>query len=178
MGLDQYLSRKVYLGLSYEHNKKENTKSKIVINNKEYPTKDLQELVYRVGYWRKCNQIHKFFVEKVQENNDDCKEYYVDKEVIKELYDICIKIKEKAILVDGSIENGYSFKDGETTPIIEKGKVISNAEEIAELLPTQSGFFFGDTNYDEYYMQDIEETIEILTPLLDCKDDIYYKSSW
>lgn len=38
-------------------------------------------------------------------------------------------------------------------------KVITNPELAKELLPTQAGFFFGDTNYGEYYLDDLKEYI-------------------
>jgi hypothetical protein len=53
------------------------------------------------------------------------------------------------------------------------------------LLPTRSGFFFGGTEYDEYYMNSIEHTINILEEVLSEVDErghiqgsIYYSSSW
>ena len=51
----------------------------------------------------------------------------------------------------------------------------------SELLPTSSGFFFGSTEYDEYYMQDIDNTIEQLEQVLTTtSNDWYfeYQSSW
>ena len=51
----------------------------------------------------------------------------------------------------------------------------------SELLPTSSGFFFGSTEYDEYYMQDIDSTIEQLEQVLTTtSNDWYfqYQSSW
>ena len=51
-----------------------------------------------------------------------------------------------------------------------------------ELLPTTSGFFFGGTDYDEYYVNDIKETIDIVTKVLETtdfeKEMVYYVSSW
>jgi len=50
-----------------------------------------------------------------------------------------------------------------------------------ELLPTTSGFFFGSTEYDEYYMQDIDETINQLEQVLASTADDWhfqYQSSW
>ncbi len=49
-----------------------------------------------------------------------------------------------------------------------------------QLLPTQSGFFFGATEYDEYYYQDIDNTIEILEEALseETADDFAYRASW
>ena len=58
-----------------------------------------------------------------------------------------------------------------------------------EIMPTKSGFFFGGTDYDEYYMQDIEFTIGVIENLIledgdENKDkeyfkfDVFYQSSW
>jgi hypothetical protein len=53
-------------------------------------------------------------------------------------------------------------------------------EKAEQLLPTQSGFFFGGTEYDEYYYQDIDNTIEILEEALsdESADDFAYRASW
>ena len=49
-----------------------------------------------------------------------------------------------------------------------------------EQLPTTSGFFFGGTDYDEYYRRDLEQTIKIIDDCLLLPDswDIEYRSSW
>lgn len=49
-----------------------------------------------------------------------------------------------------------------------------------QLLPVQSGFFFGALNYDDWYFKNLEDTITQLTPLLDFPKewDFYYHSSW
>ena len=68
-------------------------------------------------------------------------------------------------------------------------KVKEDPSKGDELLPTTQGFFFGSTDYDEYYMRDIEYTIEILEEVLSekVKDEngreyyssgYYYSSSW
>jgi hypothetical protein len=50
------------------------------------------------------------------------------------------------------------------------------------LLPTQSGFFFGNTNYDDWYYNDLAETVRIIDEILKtkpyCLDELYYSSSW
>jgi hypothetical protein len=50
------------------------------------------------------------------------------------------------------------------------------------LLPPQSGFFFGSTDFDEWYFSDIEETLKIVGGVLETTNwdlsDIYYRSSW
>lgn len=54
--------------------------------------------------------------------------------------------------------------------------------QLAELLPTASGFFFGGTDYDEWYFKDVEDTIKIINDVLDTTDFekqiIFYRSSW
>ena len=50
-----------------------------------------------------------------------------------------------------------------------------------DLLPTAEGFFFGATDYEDWYYQDIKDTIPVLENLLS-QDldqwDFYYQSSW
>ena len=109
-------------------------------------------IMEQVGYWRKANQIHSWFVDKVQDGIDDC-DYHneVTKEDLEELLDIC-----RQVFFDHSLAD--------------------------ELLPTQSGFFFGGTEYDEYYFDDIEATMNIIKNVLETtdfdKEMIYYVSSW
>ena len=137
----------------------------------------------QVGYWRKANQIHNWFVENVQDGEDDCGYHReVTEEDLEKLLALCNKIKDIAIMETAPVVNGYTYKDGKEVPMYEDGTEIVNADEIAALLPTQSGFFFGGTDYDSYYMYDIEETIDIITKVLETtdfdKEMIYYVSSW
>jgi len=56
--------------------------------------------------------------------------------------------------------------------------VLEDRSRADELLPTTSGFFFGSTQYDEWYFNKLEDTIRDITPILsdgDIKDgDLYY----
>ncbi len=56
--------------------------------------------------------------------------------------------------------------------------VLEDRSRADELLPTTSGFFFGSTQYDEWYFNKLEDTIKDITPILsdgDIKDgDLYY----
>lgn len=85
-------------------------------------------------------------------------------------------------LIDGKINNGYKFENGKPVPIIEDGKYIKDPNVAERLLPSCSGFFFGGTDYDEYYINDIKDTIDIVTKALETtdfeKEMIYYVSSW
>lgn len=144
MGLDMYLIRRKYIGGNYEHNK---VKGEINIesNGIKIPV-DLNKITYieeDVGYWRKANEVHKWFVDNVQNGIDDCGSYEVSTKKLQVLLDICKKIKDTVILEDGKIYNGESIKDGQWIKNYVDGKVVKNPEICEELLPTQSGFLFG-----------------------------------
>ena len=165
MGLDMYL-----------HKRQKQDKKKL-------EELDYEDWKYReIAYWRKANQIHKWFVDNVQNGEDDCGEYLVSKEQLEELLDLCNEVLSKAELVDGVIHNGYSYKNGERTEILEDGKIIKNPDICKELLPSTDGFFFGSTDYDEWYLKDIEDTIEQLNYILGNLNfdeyDVIYHSSW
>ena len=61
-------------------------------------------------------------------------------------------------------------------------EIKNNHSKADELLPTQSGFFFGSTIYDKWYYSDILETIKVLQYELDENglfvDDYIYHASW
>lgn len=98
-----------------------------------------------VGYWRKANAVHKWFVDLSGEE-DKCQKIYVNGSQILSLLDAC-----KQILADHS-----------------KAK---------DLLPTQSGFFFGSTEYDEWYYEDLEKTVKMLGDTKE-EDEFIYQASW
>ena len=102
-------------------------------------------------YWRKANAIHKWFVDNVQDGVDDCRSYYVSRDNLRNLLEVC-----ETVLKDNS-----------------------RAEE---LLPSQSGFFFGGTDYDEWYFKDLQHTRDKIDELLSKPDfdkfDFQYQSSW
>lgn len=140
-------------------------------------------IIDNVGYWRKANHIHNWFVANVQDNEDDC-DYHneVTKENLEELLQICNTVLNSCELVEAQVQNGETYKDGEWIPIMEDGYLVKDPTIAEELLPTQSGFFFGDTSYDKWYVEDIKETIQIIENVLKTtdfsKEMIYYISSW
>jgi len=149
MGLDMYLSKKTYVKY-WDHNGDNNYEVKVTKAGQ--PTnidpKKVKYIIEEAGYWRKANQIHRWFVENVQNGVDNCGDYYVGSEKLAELLDLCKKVKADHSLAD-------------------------------ELLPSASGFFFGGTEYDEWYFNDIENTIDVLEEALkDDRADYYYSSSW
>lgn len=122
-----------------------------------------------VGYWRKANAIHKFFVDNVQNGVDDQKEYKVPYEVFLKLKGICDELLKKAT-EEGYVPASTDFK-------------ASNAlkKECEDKLPTQGGFLFGSLEYDWMYFNDIELTLNIINPVLEGweeADGDYYYSCW
>lgn len=139
-----------------------------------------------VAYWRKANQIHNWFVTNVQNGVDNCEPHPVTEQDIVKLLNICNQILELNISYEEQMtEIGISFKDGKREPIMDFVKVIDN-EEVVEtmhnLLPTAEGFFFGSTDYDEWYVEDIKDTAEQLNHVLEETDfkteELFYNSSW
>lgn len=137
-----------------------------------------------VAYWRKANAIHNWFVENVQNGVDDCGVYEVTKEDLEELLYACKTVKSHSKLVNGKIKNGQMLNNEkwEWEDVIEDGKYIEDPSVAMELLPVTSGFFFGSTEYDQWYMDNIVYTIDVLTKLLRETDFdheiVAYTSSW
>jgi len=186
MGLDMYLSKKHYVK-NWDHMKPEELHQITVKKNYEtVPFIDNKKITYiteEVAYWRKANAIHDWFVQNCQEGNDDCKEYEVSRLQLQELLDACILVRDNSKLVDGNIKNGSTFENGKEKPIIEKGKYIEDPSVAKDLLPSASGFFFGSTDYDQYYIDDINNTIKMLEAELSInygsdEPEYYYRASW
>jgi len=126
-------------------------------NGKDHPYIKKDRISYieeNIGYWRKANHIHKWFVDNVQDGVDQCQITYVDHSQLKDLLDLCKEVK-------------------------------SNHTLAQELLPCSSGFFFGCEDYDDYYFNDIDNTIAIIEEELATVDEdgcysgsVYYHSSW
>jgi hypothetical protein len=59
-------------------------------------------------------------------------------------------------------------------------QVLADHSKADELLSTQSGFFFGSTEYGEWYFQDLEDTVSVIENCLTMGDEwsFYYQSSW
>jgi hypothetical protein len=159
MGLDMYLIKR----------KKEDKKT------------DLWSFDNELIYWRKANQVHKFFCDNGKEIEPQCS-YRVLKSDLEELLNRCIKVLEVAKVEKGIVQNGYHFENDEMIPNYEEGITIVNPEEIAKILPTCKGFFFGSTEYNEYYLEDIrytKESLEALIPTIDFdNEDVFYLASW
>ena len=182
MGLDMYLSKKTYVK-NWDFMKPEQRHMVTVVKNgEEVPyikPNRVSYIVESVMQWRKANQIHNWFVENVQDGEDNCEEYHVTVDDLKDLLEVCknvLEVIEKSEKITRTVEGGFS--GGE--PLMQEIEVYSNPE-IEELLPTTKGFFFGNTEYDNYYVSDIKSTIEGLEQILSedvSHGEFYYQSSW
>ena len=119
--------------------------------------------VFPIITWRKANAIHKFFVDEVQEGNDNCQRHYVSRETLEELLD-------------------------RITTILDIKTPVAREMKAEELLPTDiEGCFFGTKEYDDWYYKDLEDTKKTLEKVFEyeeqaeagkCFDSFYYQSSW
>ena len=177
MGLDMYLEARKYVGkIDWSKVPKRGPNDDTPINFNDYPTDDYLTLKsmfpedllkhnesgssigINVGYWRKANQIHGWFVENVQGGEDNCQPYPVEREKLVELLETIIKVRAE------------------------------DKETAKELLPVVGGFFFGnydeDEGYDEWYYMQLEYTEKMLTDILAAvpegtyEYDFIYQSSW
>ena len=119
--------------------------------------------VFPIITWRKANAIHKFFVDEVQDGNDNCERHYVSRETLQELLD-------------------------RITTILDIKTPVAREMKAEELLPTdKEGCFFGTEEYDDWYYKDLEDTKKTLEKVFEyeenaeagkCFDNFYYQSSW
>lgn len=165
MGLDMFLVMKTFQERhTYSQDDEGNLKQKI---NPEYvqlikkiTLGDLEdghthgiEIAMNVMYWRKANAIHRWFVDKLNNGEDDCRPIWVGREQLLALLDTC-----------EDVFNAHT------------------EEKAMELLPPGEGFFFGSTNIDDWYWSDLEYTIKRLKVILDKTEDklvqFEYQASW
>ena len=138
--------KKIKLDLSNEQ-----ITDEYIINKEE--TAYVVQGEYEVAYWRKANQIRQWFVDHIEEfNEDDNGKYY---EVTREL------------LEDLICDCKY---------------VLNNHDEANNIIPSSSGFFFGNTDYDEWYFKDLENTIKQCNQVINetnwDNEIVVYTESW
>lgn len=158
MGLDMYLSRRMYFS-GYESDK---TTPAYAAYQRVVEAVGIKPVAYtpsltvsvNVAYWRKANAIHNWFVQNLADGVDDCQSVDVSLDSVKELRDL---VRE----------------------------VLGNKEKAVNLLPPSGGFFFGGTEYDDWYFEQLEETDKMLTEVLDSVKDLEpwevlfeYVASW
>lgn len=157
MGLDMYLTAEKYIS-GYSDALMRNEVLEALGNHPPVRDEGFATVNINVAYWRKANAIHGWFVREVQGGQDDCGKHFVPVQDLKRLVELC-----------------------------EQLLINRDPEEAAEKLPTADGFFFGGTEYDHWYWEGLQETVDQLRPLIDWFEsdlgnvlvwDIFYNSSW
>tara|TARA_Y100000389_G_C17260538_1_gene412789 strand:- start:171 stop:638 length:468 start_codon:yes stop_codon:yes gene_type:complete len=155
MGLDMYLSKRTYVK-NWDFHRPEERHS-ITVRKNDKKRKDIKSK--RISYIIEEVMVWRKANHIHSWFVDNCQEG-IDK--CQESYVSREKLEELAALCEQVV----------------KSKDVS-------LLKTQSGFFFGSTEYDEYYFEDCKETAKVLRELLaekteegNFEGEFYYKSSW
>lgn len=101
MGLDMYLTKKTYVK-NWDHTPKERRNTITIKQNNRIRTdikpKRISVIIEDIGYWRKANAIHNWFVQTIQKGDDECQESYVGIKDLEELLDIV-----ETVLLDHSL---------------------------------------------------------------------------
>lgn len=108
MGLDMYLVAEVYIS---EYSKDQKELFSYLVENAPNDLKGFepQYITYEIGYWRKANSIHKWFVQNIQDGKDDCKFYSVSIDNLHKLKNICEKILEDRSLAHELLPTASRF---------------------------------------------------------------------
>ncbi len=111
---------------------------------------------------------------------------YATNEDYKQADDVQLMYWRKANQIHSWFTQGAEEDNCTPIPVTEKEilklidlciDVLADKDDAKELLPTVSGFFWGDTEYNEYYYQDISDTLQGLSEALDDiqpNDKLYY----
>lgn len=111
---------------------------------------------------------------------------YATNEDYKQADDVQLMYWRKANQIHSWFTQGAEEDNCTPIPVTEKEilklidlciDVLAKKDDAEELLPTVSGFFWGDTEYNEYYYQDISDTLQGLSEALDDiqpNDKLYY----
>jgi hypothetical protein len=133
--------------------------------------------------WRKANHIHGWFERKLK-GLDNQTQHAIAYDALEDLLMDCIRVKDSLIaggtqLKDTVIAEG--FENNKYYKKVEPRPHFKNIKVALELLPPTPGFFFGNYDIDEWYLQHIEETIDKLSTVLSTKEKgekFYYHAWW
>ena len=150
MGLDMYLNKRTYVQ-QWEHQAPKE-KYEVVVTKGGEPTKikpnKVKYIIEEAGYWRKQNQIHRWFVENIQNGTDDCGEYYVSKADLETLLELCEKVKADNSLADGLLPGASGFFFGGTEYDERYYNGIDNTIEILkEALEDENGEYLYSSSW-------------------------------
>jgi hypothetical protein len=157
MGLDQWLYKKTYVQ-NWEHQTPEQRHTinvKLGDNVREdIKPERIAYIVEQLGYWRKFNALHHWFVENCGNGVDECQK-------------IDVSHHDLRVLLETLKEVSKAVKD-------------NDQKTIKMLLPPVDGIFFGNIEIDEYYEKKVNETIVIIEEAINEgeHEEFYYQASW
>ena len=117
MGLDMYLNVRKYVSTSVdiepEGNTYENLLDVMGLNNKDLSPGygGSATISFQAMYWRKANAIHNWFVNNVQDGEDNCREYEVSREQLAELRELFDRVVKDHDLAEELLppQGGFFF---------------------------------------------------------------------
>lgn len=136
MGLDMYLNAKRYLWTFPEDGPDAMT-AKAIAELVGIPAKQVKQVEVEAMYWRKANAIHKWFVDNCQEGQDDCGNYAVSRESLRELRNLilqAIETKDSDLLPPTS---GFFFGSDKVDEYYwqDLSSTASEIDKVLELFP-------------------------------------------
>lgn len=166
--------------------------------------------VREVAYWRKVNWLHGYIIRTFAGGVDECQDIWLKRgdielilNTVKKTADILSGKRLIPQKENGVVDYKYVYvDDADKEPFIieaSDGKLKDKAaleaklnegyfkvetsanKQLDEVLPPEHGFFFGSYEYDNYYVWDVFETIEMLEKVLAEWDNNYryvYQASW
>ena len=120
------------------------------------PLREAWENLQTNDYWR-TKQIMDF-PELEKQIDEEVKDYYLQYDAYFRKVNFLFAYYENK---GKMVEQYYAFTDKEDIDdIISRcERVLADHSLANELLPTQSGFFFGGTDYDDYYFSDVKDCL-------------------
>lgn len=112
MGLDMYLEKRTDVRRWNFQTPEEQFEVVVKKNGVTYPKfnpEKVTTVVEEIGYWRKANQIHKWFVDNVQNGVDNCGEYFTPISYLEKLLELCEKVKADNTLAETLLPTASGF---------------------------------------------------------------------
>jgi hypothetical protein len=148
IGLDMYLSKKTYVGNNWA---KDLNKEEATVIAPGIIQSRVTYIEESIGTWRKANAIHGWFIENVQEGNDDCGDYYVSEKKITELLKLVRKVLRSHDKAESTLPTTSGFFFGDQS---------------------YDEYYFEDMRHTEKILEVARKEIK------DWGASIYYSSSW
>lgn len=115
MGLDMYFTARRYLWSYPEGGPDVKTAKAIKEQFPELPEyATCKNVDIEFAYWRKANAIHNWFVDNIQDGEDNCQESYVSREDIQRLLDTINKVLADTSLAPDLLPTADGFFFGNT----------------------------------------------------------------